>query len=159
MTRMVKTYSNPDELASVVSRGLVRAMKTNPRPGWVRGDHAMTDAVRAEIAELRAALAEADKQQSEAARSREASAIDESFEHGADTVDLSFTVDSSSMGFSKHSAELNFTWDEIVEILGPHMLDEASDPQLRRIIGDFAMDTLIERMTTTNTGLRTTPAP
>lgn len=144
MTRMVKTYGSPDELASVVSRGLVRAMKTHARPGWVRGDHAMTDAVRAEVAELRAALAEAEKRQSEATRNLQASAIDESFEHGADTVDLGFTVDSSSLGFSKQSVELSFTWDEIVEILGPHMLDEASDPQLRRIINDFAMNTLIE---------------
>jgi hypothetical protein len=87
MTRMVKEYRTPDELASVVSRGLVRAMKQNPGPGWVRGDQAMTDEVRAQIAELRAALAEAENRNTEITRSS-AAEIDSSFEHGQDEVEL-----------------------------------------------------------------------
>ena len=68
MSRMVKQYSSPDELASVVTRGLVRAMRQYPRPGWVRGDQAMSDDVRVEIAELRAALAEAERSRRRAPR-------------------------------------------------------------------------------------------
>ncbi len=143
MQRMVKAYSTPDELASVVSRGLVRAMRTHPRPGWVRGNHAMTDAVRAQIAELRASLAEAEKRQTEEAATRGADTIDESFEHGEDKVDLTFSIRSTSYEFVNHTVELGFTWDEIVEMLGPFMIDEASEQQLREIICADAMAALV----------------
>jgi hypothetical protein len=104
----------------------------------------MTDAVRAEIAELRAALAEAERKQSEAVHSLEATVIDESFEHGEDKIDLSFWIDSASYDVTRHSVELTFTWDEIVEILGPYMMDESSERQLRGIIGSTAMQVLMD---------------
>jgi hypothetical protein len=142
MTRMVKDYRTPDELASVVSRGLVRAMKQNPRPGWVRGDQAMTDEVRAQIAELRAALAEAENRNTKTARSSTAE-IDTSFEHGQDEVELSFLVKDRSRGTTQ-TVPLDFTWDEIVDLLGPSMLDEAAEPRLRKVLTDHAWRHLLD---------------
>ena len=56
--KLVKTYSTPAELGGVVSRGLHKLQKDFPRPGWVRGDLAMTAETEARIAEMRAELAE-----------------------------------------------------------------------------------------------------
>src|SRR5665647_192975 len=142
MGRMVKEYRTPDELASVVSRGLIRAMKQHPRPGWVRGDQAMTDAVRAQIAELRASLAEAEKQRSEIAEKAGRIEIDPSFEHGEDEVELTFVVEH---GYSKErqTVLLDFTWDEIVDLLGPYMLDEAPEFQLRKILSEQGWSQLL----------------
>lgn len=142
MTRMVKEYRTPDELASVVSRGLIRAMKQIPRPGWVRGDQAMTDEVRAEIAELRAALAEAENRNRELAKSSTAE-IDSSFEHGQDEVALSFIIRDRAHNF-RQTVPLDFTWDEIVDLLGPSMLDEAAEPRLRKILTDHAWRHLLD---------------
>jgi hypothetical protein len=142
MTRMVKEYRTPDELASVVSRGLVRAMKQNPRPGWVREDQAMTDEVRAQIAELRAALAEAENRNTEITRSS-AAEIDSSFEHGQDEVELFFLVKDRSRGTTQ-TVPLDFTWDEVADLLGPSMLDEAAEPRLRKVLTDHAWRHLLD---------------
>lgn len=136
MSRMVKTYRTPDELASVVSRGLIRAIKQNPRPGWVRGDQALTDAVRAEIAELRAALAEAERRTS-VAQGSAGYGIDTSFEHGDDAVELVFTVEHGrGYPYTQQEVEMEYTWDEIVELIGPSMLDEASESKMRKVVAD-----------------------
>ena len=143
MQRMVKEYRTPDELASVVSRGLIRAMKQHPRSGWVRGDQAMTDTVRAEIAELRAALAEVERQRSEIANREGRHEIDSSFEHGTDEVELTFVVKDRSYGGTQ-DVSISFTWDEIVDLLGPAMLDEAPEPRLRKALCDRAWRQLLD---------------
>lgn len=145
MGRMVKEYRTPDELASVVSRGLVRAMKQHKRPGWVRGDQAMTDTVRAEMAELRAALAEAEQRRIERAAESSGTGIDTSFEHGEDEVEISFDV-TWGPRYDQRSqrVELDFTWDELIGILGPSMIDEARDSQLRSLMGAGAVQALLE---------------
>lgn len=131
--RMVKTYRTPDELASVVSRGLVKAIKTTPRPGWVRGDQAMTDAMRAAIAELRAALAE--KERTELMERGADQKIDETFAHGEETVRLSF---SSPLRDSTDSRDLDYTWNSLVALLGPTMIDEAPEPSIRQVLCQHA---------------------
>ena len=44
--------------ARQVTRGLISLIKISPRPGWARGDQAMTPETRAEIAELEAKIAQ-----------------------------------------------------------------------------------------------------
>ncbi|WP_262851538.1 DUF4062 domain-containing protein [Mumia quercus] len=140
-SRMVKDYATADELASVVSRGLIRAMKQHDRPGWVRGDQAMTEATRTQIAELRAALAEAERASLEQVATEGGAEIDDRFEHGDDEVSVSFTVEHGYDG--SQTVELKFTWDEIISGLGPAMLDEASEVQLRKLLGDMCWRELL----------------
>ncbi|MFJ4224252.1 DUF4062 domain-containing protein [Microbacterium sp. NPDC089695] len=136
MTRMVKRYASPTELGSVVSRGLNRAIKRNPQPGWVRGDQAMTPEVRTQIAELKAALADAkrEKAEDEAAARAKPTELNLEYEHGADQVTFEFHLDGweSSRGRSiDMTAELTYEWDEVIEVLGPFMIEEAPEPSLR----------------------------
>ncbi|MEN2742715.1 DUF4062 domain-containing protein [Microbacterium sp. X-17] len=139
--RMVKHYRGAEDLGSVVSRALTRAIKRNPRPGWVRGDQAMTDSVRAEIAELRASLAEARQAQDRAKLDADITAIDVSFEHGDDELTLTFVITS---GFNfRQDVDLEYTWDELIEVLGPFMIHEAPEGQLRKIVEDRAWTELI----------------
>lgn len=134
MSRMVKKYASPAELGSVVSRGLNRAIKRNPRPGWVRGDYAMTPEVRTQIAELKAALAEAkrEKAEEEAAARAKPAQLNIDYEHGSDEVTFEFQLKGRS-GYDSYeaSAELSYTWDEVFKTLGPFMIDEAPEPSLR----------------------------
>lgn len=136
MSRMVKKYASPAELGSVVSRGLSRAIKRNPRPGWVRGDQAMTPEVRTQIAELQAALADAKrlKAEEDAASRDSPTELDLEYEHGDDHVSFEFQLEGwdSSRGRSiDMSATLDYEWDEVFEVLGPFMIDEAPEPSLR----------------------------
>lgn len=63
-TRMTKDWKNAEDLGSKVTRGLIHLIRSNPRPGWVRGDLAMSPETRAEIAELNAKIAQYEKRKS-----------------------------------------------------------------------------------------------
>lgn len=129
-TRMTKHWSNAEDLGSKVTRGLIHLIKTDPRPGWVRGDQAMTPETRAQIAELRARIAEFEKEEAET--SAESSAeVDESFAHGQEEIELA--LKHKGRGYrEEEDGDLTYTWDEIVEVLGPFMIDEAPEPALRQ---------------------------
>ncbi|MCK2021982.1 DUF4062 domain-containing protein [Microbacterium sp. kSW2-24] len=134
MSRMVKKYASPAELGSVVSRGLNRAIRRNPQPGWVRGDQAMTPEVRTQIAELKAALAEAKREKAEeqAASRTKPTKLNASYEHGEDEITFEFRLKGFDYtGRYDSTAELTYTWDEVIETLGPFMIDEAPEPELR----------------------------
>jgi hypothetical protein len=147
MTRMVKTYESPSDLGSVVSRGLNRLIKRNPRPGWVRGDQAMTPETRTEIAELRAALANLEKTRAEeeVVLSKEEHKLDLSFQHGDDKIELKLELSGDESYRSvTYSGELIYRWDEVIEVLGPYMIDESPEPQLRRILNSHMMEQIFE---------------
>jgi Domain of unknown function (DUF4062) len=138
--KMTKEWKNAEDLGSKVTRGLIHLIKNNPRPGWVRGDQALTPETRTEIAELHAKIAQFEKKEVE--NSALASAqIDEYFAHGAEEVELEVT----HTGFGNYSqtieedGELTYTWDEIVEVLGPFMIDEAPEPTLRETFNNHML--------------------
>lgn len=130
-TRMTKDWKNAEDLGSKVTRGLIHLIKNNPRPGWVRGDQAMTPETRTEIAELEAKIAKLEKQELEATTSP-ATKLDDSFAHGEEQVELT-VIHTGRQSFRSFEEEgsLGYSWDEIFEVLGPFMLDEASEPALR----------------------------
>lgn len=137
MSRMVKQYESPAELGSVVSRGLVRLTKRNPRPGWVRGDYAMTAETRAEIAELRATIASLEKSQVERTAAEGLGTINEEFEHGADEAELQVELSGYEEGRRRGWSGIRYyKWDEIISVLGPSMIDEAPETVLRRLWND-----------------------
>lgn len=130
-TRMTKDWKNAEDLGSKVTRGLIHLIKNNPRPGWVRGDQAMTPETRTEIAELEAKIAKLEKQELESTTSP-ATKLDDSFAHGEEQVELT-VIHTGRKSFMSYEEEgsLEYSWDEIFEVLGPFMLDEASEPVLR----------------------------
>ncbi|GAA4266033.1 DUF4062 domain-containing protein [Frondihabitans peucedani] len=138
-TKMTKEYSSPEDLGGKVARSLSQLRKTHPRPGWVRGDQAMTPEVRAEIAELKAAVARFEKEQAEGSAGS-AETIDETFAHGSETIELSL-IHKGYYSY-KHLEEqgtLDYTWDDLIELLGPFMLDEAPEPVLRKTLNQHML--------------------
>lgn len=137
--RMTKDWKNAEDLGSKVTRGLINLIKTDPRPGWVRGDHAMTAETRAEIAELNAKIARFEKEELEGSVTASAQ-IDASFAHGQETVELSLKHKGFSfMQWEEEDGDLTYTWDEIIEVLGPFMIDEAPEPTLRATINNHML--------------------
>jgi hypothetical protein len=128
--KMTRDWSNAEDLGSKVTRGLMHLIKNNPRPGWVRGDQAMTPETRAQIAELNAKIAQFEKQEAEKAATNSVQ-IDDSFAHGQEEVELSLKHKGYSFGSLEEDGDLTYTWDEIIEVLGPFMIDEAPEPALR----------------------------
>jgi hypothetical protein len=129
--KMTKDWKNAEDLGSKVTRGLLHLIKNNPRPGWVRGDLAMTPETRAEIAELEARIAQFEKKEIET-RTAIAAQLDDGFAHGTEEVELLLTHKGYSYGGRvEEQGDLTYTWDEIIAVLGPFMIDEAPEPSLR----------------------------
>ena len=134
-SRMTKDWKNAEDLGSKVTRGLVHLIKNNPRPGWVRGNHAMTSETRVKIAELEATIAKLEKKEIETSTVT-ADQIDDSFAHGQEQVELALVHKGYgySAGTVEELGDLTYTWDEIIEVLGPFMIDEAPEPTLRKTL-------------------------
>lgn len=129
--KMTKDWKNAEDLGSKVTRGLIHLIKTNPRPGWVRGDKAMTPETRAEIAVLEAKLAKLEKKEIETSTVT-AAKIDDNFAHGKEEIEVSLKHKGRlAYHQMEEDGDLTYTWDEIIEVLGPFMLDEAPEPALR----------------------------
>lgn len=131
--RMIKRWTTPAELGSVVTRGMIPLIKNNKRDGWVRGNHAMTEETRTQIAELQAQIAKSERD----AISRKAApsvSINREYEHGTDQVELDYqatiTWETKQNEYTSGSAKV--TWDFIVKRLGPIMMGEVSEKDLRR---------------------------
>lgn len=144
--KVVKQYSTPAELGGVVSRGLIRLQKEFPRPGWVRGDLAMTAETEARIAELRAEVAELRQREAEKHETESVPKI-EGLASGEDRVFLEMKV----TGTSKEDEELkpylrqryiwtlkySTTWNEILQHVGPPLIDEASEREITRYMKEL----------------------
>jgi hypothetical protein len=140
--KMTKHWTGAEDLGSKVSRGLINLIKANPRPGWVRGDQAMTPETRTEIAELRARIAQFEKREVENAATT-ASQIDESLAHGQEVIEVS----AKRIGYYQGTRvdevlDMDLTWDDVIELLGPSMLNEVSESSLRSTLDRYFHDHL-----------------
>lgn len=132
--KMTKDWKDAADLGSKVTRGLMHLIKNNPRPGWVRGDQAMTSETRVKLAELEATIAKLEKKEIETS-SASAVEMDDGFAHGSEEVELMLKHKGYHMYQDvEEDGSLTYTWDEIFEVLGPFMLDEAPEPALRRTL-------------------------
>lgn len=138
--KVTKDWKNAEDLGSKVTRGLIHLIKNNPRPGWVRGDQALTPETRAEIAELHAKIAGYEKKEAEISTANSLQ-MDRSFAHGQERVKLDLKHKGySSYEWGEEDGDLTYTWDEIIEILGPFMLDEAPEPALRETFNNHMLN-------------------
>ena len=130
MSRPIKKYRGPDDLGAVVSRALNAAMRKSPQEGWVRARFAMTPEVDKEIAELREQVAEAEVAR---LKSGKPSSEDTSvFKQGDSPLNLAFHVGSRNYNVNTDIRLLALlTWDEVVREIGPKMIDEAAEEDIR----------------------------
>ena len=145
--KIVREYGSPSELGGVVSRGLHKLQRDFPRPGWVRGDLAMTPATETRIAEMRAELAELRQAAAERTDAHELPRI-EGLASGSDRFELTMRL----VGTSKDESGPDYaktkylwavgyvtTWDEILETVGPSLMDEAPQHELSGALEQFGM--------------------
>ena len=130
-SRMCRDWATPEELGGAVSRSLIQEMKKTPQIGWIRGDSAMTAEVREQIAEMRLRIKELEEQLTATTTSAPAGAED--LASGDEQYSLAYT-NSAISDDEVHVAD--YSWNDIMKILGPAMFDEASEKRLKEIIDD-----------------------
>jgi hypothetical protein len=122
--RLCKPWNSAEDLSGKVSRSIAHLKKSSPAEGWVRAQYAADPqvivALRNRIDELDAALKTARAQPPEGVN--DLAQGQEPF-----TVKFAFTLPEGEPQDSSRSA----SWDELLALLGPSMLEECSEQVLR----------------------------
>lgn len=128
-------WSTALELGSVVSRSVVREIRATPRPGWIRSDGQSRIELLEKIAELTA------ENQTLRTSIDDGQDIepDETLEQGEDEVHVwgTRTVKTDWLNTTVVEWEVNSTWEEIFRDMGPLLLSEATEDDLKRIVANY----------------------
>lgn len=131
----VRNWSGPAELGALVSRSLVREIKVNPRPGWIRNDGKSPVALLEQVN----ALSEENRALREAHSAVE-DEIDETLEHGLDVVELRgervLTKKSTGQSYRVEWGAL-ISWDDIFRDIGPALINETTEINLQSTLARF----------------------
>lgn len=138
--RLVKKWSSPQDLGSVVSRSLIQLIKTTPAVGWVRANELADRDATTELLRLRRQV---DELQDELNRVRISAPSDsEGLAKGDEVHILRYgfkTRDPSTYSYTEWSAECEVTWDQIFGSVAPVMMHEASDAKVKDAVNNFLL--------------------
>lgn len=140
--RMCKYWTSPADLGSVVSRSLVRMIKTHPSVGWIRGDQISDVAAATELLKLRNRIEELENQLAEVAH--KAPPDSEVFAQGSELQKFRCSFTASERKVSrfgdKFNSNISLSWNEIFSSVAPILIHEASEENFKTQINE-----LIER--------------
>lgn len=150
--KVVKYWTDAKTLPGDVALALMETREHYPAEGWIRASQAMTPEIRTELAELRARVAELTQE-------AQANASSTAFLDGVDDLaqgDDEYATKFLFEGYHKDKLDANgdlidmwgrpstwwmmlsSTWNDILQALGPALLHEASEPELRRALDTWA---------------------
>jgi hypothetical protein len=141
--KMCKHWSSPSELGSVVSRSLVKLIKTKPAVGWVKADQSSPellqqiqqarekiDQLQTELETVRAELDTRITVPQDDDESAEPPPGTENYAQGNDETEIRCYLPSGSDGEQKLSS-VKATWDELFIHLGPALEASIGDGGFR----------------------------
>lgn len=131
----VRKWSSPTELGGLVSRSLVREIKINPRPGWIRNDGSSPVALLEQISELNSENASL----KENIERIEININRSDLSNGSDEYKIKGFYDAKIEGKSEVDRrwEALASWDDIFKDIGPMLLNEASEKEIETAIIRF----------------------
>lgn len=130
--KMCQFWSSPEDLGSKVSRSLVKLIKAKPRVGWIKADEISSTESYKEILSLKKENDEL-KARIESIENNPPVGSDK-LEQGEDEFKVHFNE-----GWSSFSQSLNITWNEIIRILGPCMINGSSEEVMKNVLIEFAL--------------------
>lgn len=131
--RMCKYWTSAADLGSKVSRSIVNAIKTVPAVGWVRADSVSNEESLKEILDLQK---EVDRLQMVLQATRtEAPPGTEQLASEQDRIVLGYSFRLEGDWRSVFEATVELSWNDIFSALAPRMIGEASEHELRSVLG------------------------
>lgn len=134
----IREWQSSHELGALASRSLIQEIRRNPRPGWVRNDASSPVELLRRIDELSQENVDL-KRKNESKQS--AVPIDE-LSSGKDEVQIGgtyrlYTPTQSYFEGKYYRWDSLVTWDEIFRLIGPMMLNEASDREIKLKLAQY----------------------
>lgn len=136
--KMVKYWTSPSDLGSVVSRSIIRLIKDFPAIGWVKSDMVSSEEASQEIIRLKKDNEEL-KRKLEEARTKAPEGT-EQLAQGDMEIEVRFRFQARnkrSYDINNCTATTSLSWNEIFNLLSPYMIDEASETDLRVILSSY----------------------
>ena len=137
--KMCRYWTTPSELGSVVSRSVIKLIKSTPAIGWVRGDQVPDVATTEELLRLRAQVDELEREQQAAAVTEQpANATD--LAQGEEEVALGFSFDHTADGsYVRSTGRWSFktSWNQVFARISPLMIDRAPDSSIKAALNEF----------------------
>ena len=153
--KMVRPWSSPVELGSVVSRSVIMLIKNNPAIGWVRADEVPDENATLEMLRLRKQVEELDKLLG-AARTQAPEGTQD-FAQGNDNHEIVFQFEASDLPRSKfdfdpptqtHTEKFTCSWNVIFSTIAPLMINESREYELFETLNEFIKGSTINRLKT-----------
>lgn len=143
--RLVKFWTNIDQISGIVSLSLSKTIKTYPAIGWVRANLIPSEDSSKEILLLRDKIQELELIIKNLKAKPEGI---EEFAQGNSPVELILLVRDANQFFNSEDYEVPIiiTWDNIFEFLSPSMIVESNEKTLLKLLGEclykFGLDQL-----------------
>ncbi|RWN69740.1 MAG: DUF4062 domain-containing protein [Mesorhizobium sp.] len=132
----IREWSSASELGGLVSRSLIREIKINPRPGWIRNDGSSPIALLEQINRL----TEENGKLRETFVNNIDNEVDDTLESGATETALEgirYLRDVNTYASSYHKWRCAASWDAIFKDIGPALINEASEEDIKNLISRF----------------------
>ena len=136
--KLCKYWTTPAELGSVVSRSLVRLIKTHAMPGWIRADAAAEAVAATEILRLKKLIEQLESKLKETRVTAPSGA--ESLAKGDEEFEIEFTFHARDKEYEgwNFTRSMQRTWDDIFEVVGPHLIGGVSDTVFKSLLNGMA---------------------
>jgi hypothetical protein len=131
--KMIRHWETPEQLGSIVSRSLVKLIKTKPRTGWVKADKISSEESALEILKLKEEVQELKEKLSIATDIK----ID-NLSQGDDKVEIAFKL-RKSQNVNYKISNIKLTWDEIFSKTCTVFIDEASETDFKNKLTNYIM--------------------
>ncbi len=136
--KLWQIWDNKDSLASAVVLSLNQLIKSKPRSGWVRNVSLSAEANK-QILAL--------KEENEALRAKLKQVEDEDpkgievFQQGEDII----KVDVSYYYGKTHYLKIDLSWNRIISILAPVLVDESSEEKMKNVFIDSIREDILKK--------------
>jgi hypothetical protein len=137
--RHCKYWSSPKDLGGVVSRGMLNLINTKPRPGWVRADLVPDVSAAHEILRLERDAMELRLQVEKLATSPPPNT--EHLSQGEETIEITFEA---RIDYNSTVAKCPFSWNELLAKLGPVMLNQATEDEMKNKLIELCRNRLAD---------------
>ncbi|MFR1052417.1 MAG: DUF4062 domain-containing protein [Lachnospirales bacterium] len=144
--KMVRYWSTPEELGSVVSRSMVKLIKQFPAVGWVRADSAIDENSMREILRLQRENDELKQRLQESKMT--APAGTEKLSQGDDTLNITVRYTAQTPKYDKYSYKnfITVTWNDLFAIIAPYMVIECNESDIKKAIVEYAKSLLSDEL-------------
>lgn len=135
--KLCKYWDTPEGLGSVVSRGLMHLIRTNPAVGWIRADKATSPEAALEAVKLRNKIDELTSQLMEARTTAPPNTETISTGDTEYVFDYEYSYYDHMIDLEQGKGTVIGSWNEIFANVAPKMLHEASDEIFRQSLNQW----------------------